>query len=97
MSEQTHPGEARLNYDDIANPANSYSVAELEQMEENIRTRSGNYLEDLEILYAAAMWARGTLTPAELDRLDYLDSNSEGLDLADSEEYMTLYSRHHGE
>lgn len=79
------------------NPTASYSVEEIDEMYERIQNRSGNYLEELEIFYAAAIYGRNTLTAWEEDRLEFLASKSDVLGLELSGEYMTLYSRKHGE
>lgn len=79
------------------NPTANYSVEEIDEMYERIQNRSGNYLEELEIFYAAAIYGRNTLTAWERERLEYLNERSEDLDLSDGDEYMTLYRRAHGE
>lgn len=77
--------------------ANSYTPVDIADMVMNITHRRGDYMEDLFALEALALHARETLSAAETARLEDLDARSEELDLIESDEYMTLYKRAHGE
>lgn len=77
--------------------ANDYTPDDIAEMTRNVIQEKGDYLSDLLNLADLALIARRTLSVAETTRLDYLSAYSETLGQLESDEYMTLYKRAHGE